>query len=331
MSEGNYEVLSRINIALCVPRRILTPLVEPLILAPESLILVNTSVQDPCKSGELNTTTPLNIIIYAPTATLNLALNTTIRDGVTVVGYVNGGVVVELISEQSTEPLCFHDEHVNKTICYVDVYRTYNITYTYTFGYAVNGSLVTSTSTRSLEYTVRDYGLEALSETCEEGGYFRDIGPLGRACVTIYKSGYTETYENETHIVYTSQYYIDEAWIEKWIRGLKIPRQVDFTIVQNSVNALSGVESTMEIASRHKRLRLNETGVLFAINISLYGTWEITEPLNLSDKVTIYGGIRDDIKCINITRNVRFANVTVNVTVKPPRDWDWGTIRDSEV
>jgi hypothetical protein len=211
------------------------------------------------------------------------------------------------------------------------VYRTYNITYTYTFGYTVNGSLVTSTSTRSLEYTVRDYGLEALSETCEEGGYFRDIGPLGRACVTIYKSGYIETYENETHIVYTSQYYIDEAWIERWIRGLKIPRQVDFTIVQNSVNALSGVESTMEIVSRHKRLRLNETGALFAANISLYGTWEITEPVNLSDRVTICGGIRDDAKCINIIRNVRFANVTVNVAVKPPRDWDWGTIRDSEV
>jgi hypothetical protein len=160
---------------------------------------------------------PLNIITYAPTATLNLALNITIRDSVTVVGYVDGRVGVELISEQSTEPLCFYYEPVNKTICYVDVYRTYNITYTYTFGYAVNGSLVTNTSTRSLEYTVRDYGLEALSETCEEGGYFRDIGPLGRTCVTIYKSGYTETYENETHIVYTSQYYIDEAWIEKWI------------------------------------------------------------------------------------------------------------------
>jgi hypothetical protein len=34
---------------------------------------------------------------------------------------------------------------------------------------------------------------------------------------------------------------------------------------------------------------------------------------------------------INITRNVRFANVTVNVTVKPQRDWDWSTIRDSEI
>jgi hypothetical protein len=211
------------------------------------------------------------------------------------------------------------------------VYRTYNVTYTYTLGYAVNSSLVTSTSTHSLKYTVRDYDLETLSETCREGGYFRDIGPLGRACVTIYKSGYTEVYENETHIVYTSQYYIDEAWIEKWTRGLSIPRQVDFTIVQNGVNALSGVESTMEIASRHNRLRLNETGVLFTTNISLYGTWGITEPVNLSDRVTICGGIRDNAKCINITRNVRFANVTVNVAVKPPRDWDWGTIRDSEV
>ena len=42
---------------------------------------------------------PLNIITYAPTATLNLVLNTAIRDSVTVVGYVNGRVVVELISE----------------------------------------------------------------------------------------------------------------------------------------------------------------------------------------------------------------------------------------
>jgi hypothetical protein len=115
MSEGDYEILSRINITLCVPRKILTPLVEPLILAPESLILVNTSVQDPCKSGELNNTTPLNIITYAPTATLNLTLNTTIRDNITVIGYVNGRVGVEIISEQSTEPLCFHDKHVNKT------------------------------------------------------------------------------------------------------------------------------------------------------------------------------------------------------------------------
>jgi hypothetical protein len=194
----------------------------------------------------------------------------------------------------------------------------YNITYTYVLGYAVNGSLVADAYTYSLEYTVRDYGLETLNETCVEGGYFGGAGPLGRACVAVYKSGYTETYENETHIVYTSQYYIDEAWIERWIRGLKIPRQVDFTIVQNSVNALSGVESTMEIASRYARLRLNETGVLFTTNISLYGIWEITEPLNLSDRVTICGGIRDDIKCINITRNVRFANVTINVTVKPP-------------
>jgi hypothetical protein len=85
----------------------------------------------------------------------------------------------------------------------------------------------------------------------------------------------------------------------------------------------------MEIASRYARLRLNETGVLFAINISLYGTWEITEPVNLSDRVTICGGIRDDIKCINITRNVRFANVTISVAVEPPSDWTWGRIADA--
>ena len=320
MSEGDHEGLSRINITLCVPRRILTPLVEPRILAPESFVLVNTSVQDPCTGEVLNTTTPLNIITYAPTATLNLTLNVATRGNITVVGYVEGEAWAVLVGEQPVE-WCFYYEPVNKTICYVDVYRVYNITYTYILGYTVNSSLVADAYTYNLEYTVRDYGLETLNETCVEGGYFRGIGPLGRACVTIYKSGYTEVYENETHIVYTSQYYLDEAWIERWVRGLRIPRQVDFTIVQNSINALSGVESTMEIASRYARLRLNETGVLFVANISLYGTWKVAESLNLSDKVAICGGVGEDIKCINITRNARFADVTINVSVEPPSEW----------
>ncbi|MCC6004731.1 MAG: hypothetical protein LM590_10355 [Thermofilum sp.] len=328
MSEGDHEGLSRINITLCVPRRVITPLVEPRILAPEPFVLVNTSVQDPCTGEVLNTTTPLNIITYAPTATLNLTLNATTRGNITVVGYVEGEVWTVPVGEQLVE-WCFYYEPANKTICYVDVYRVYNITYTYVLGYAVNGSLVADAYTFSLEYTVRDCGLETLNETCVEGGYFRGIGPLGRACVTTYKSGYTEVYENETHIVYTSQYYLDEAWVERWIRGLRIPRQVVFTVVQSSVNALSGVESTMEVVSRYSRLRLNETGVLFTTNISLYGAWEITEPLNLSDKVAICGGVGEDIKCINITRNVRFANVTISVTVEPPSDWGWGRVADA--
>jgi hypothetical protein len=155
MSEGGYENLSRINITLCVPRRILTPLVEPRILAPEPLVLVNTSVQDPCAGEVLNATTPLNIVTYAPTATLNLTLNTTTRDNITVAGYVEGEVWAAPVSEQPVE-WCFYYEPVNKTICYVDVYRVYNITYTYILGYAVNGSLVADTFTRNLEYTVRD-------------------------------------------------------------------------------------------------------------------------------------------------------------------------------
>jgi len=62
-------------------------------------------------------------------------------------------------------------------------------------------------------------------------------------------------------------------------------------VVQNSVNALSGVWSTMEIVSRHSRLRLNERGVLFAINVSIPGAWGIIEPANLSDTASICGGL----------------------------------------
>jgi len=51
--------------------------------------------------------------------------------------------------------------------------------------------------------------------------------------------------------------------------------------------------------------------------------------LNLSDKVAICGGVGEDIKCINITRNARFAEVTINVSVEPPSEWGWGRIADA--
>jgi len=86
----------------------------------------------------------------------------------------------------------------------------------------------------------------------------------------------------------------------------------------------------MEIVSRYNRLKLNETGDLFTTNISLSGTWRITEPINLSDTVSICE-VSESVKCINITRSVRFANVAINVTVNPPSDWEWGTIVDTEV
>ena len=331
LSERDEENLTRINVSLCVSRSMLVPLIEPLILAPVSVVMVNTTIYDPCTGEEVNTTTPLNIITYAPTATLNLTLNSTTTGLTTIIGYVNGEVGFELIGEEATWPWCFYYEPVNKTICYVDVYKTYNITYTYTFGYTVNSTLIADTYTYSLEYTVRDYGLETLNETCREEGYFRDIGPLGKACITIYKSGYTETFENETHIVYTSHYYLDEAWIEKWVRGFRLPREVEFTVVQNSVNALSGVWSTMEIVSRHSRLRLNETGVLFTTNVSIPGIWGIIEPVDLSDTVSICGGLGGGVKCVNITRSMWFANVIVNISITPLGDWDWGTVVDAEV
>jgi hypothetical protein len=164
--------------------------------------MVNTTIYDPCTGEEVNTSTPLNIITYAPTATLNLTLNTTITELITIIGYANGEVGFELISEEAMGPQCSYYESVNKTVCYVDVYRTYSITYMYTFGYTVDSTLVADTYTYSLEYTVRDLGLETLGETCKEGGYFRGIGPLGKVCVSIYTSGYTETLENETHSVH---------------------------------------------------------------------------------------------------------------------------------
>jgi len=240
MSKSDEENLTKINVSLCVPKGVLVPPIEPFILVPQSFILVNTTTIDPCTGKEIGTTVPENILTYAPTATLNLTLNTAITGLTTIVGYVSGEVVFDLIGEQATWPWCFYYEPANKTICYIDIYRTYNITYTYTFGYAVNDSLVVDTYTYSLEHTVRDYGLETLSKTCRMGGYFRDIGPLGKVCVTIYKAGYAVTFENETHIVYTSHYYLDEAWVERWIRGFKLPREVGFTVVQNSVSALSG-------------------------------------------------------------------------------------------
>ena len=55
------------------------------------------------------------------------------------------------------------------------------------------------------------------------------------------------------------------------------------------------------------------------------------EPVNLSDTVSICGGLGGDVKCVYITRNVRFANVTVNVAVRAPSSWGWGTIVDVKI
>ena len=57
----------------------------------------------------------------------------------------------------------------------------------------------------------------------------------------------------------------------------------------------------------------------------------IIEPVNLSDTVSICGGLGEGVRCANITRSVWFANVTANITITPPGDWGWGTLVDVEV
>jgi len=53
---------------------------------------------------------------------------------------------------------------------------------------------------------------------------------------------------------------------------------------------------------------------MFRVKINTKSELIIITPISFDSLLLIHV----DEKCINITRNVRFANVTINVTVKPP-------------
>lgn len=78
--------------------------------------------------------------------------------------------------------------------------------------------------TDTTKFTARSSG--SYKELCIEDGYYNGTGLYAMACTDIVVEVNNTRMENSTHIVYTTEYYIAEATVATWTRGLRIPSMV---------------------------------------------------------------------------------------------------------
>ena len=69
-------------------------------------------------------------------------------------------------------------------------------------------------------------------------------------------------YENETHIVYETIYYVYYASVSTKTRSLMMPSGIEARVVLNRVEPSTGVLSTMRITLGNETLSVNERGVV---------------------------------------------------------------------
>jgi len=289
------------------------------------------AIHNPCTNTSEEAVVPLNILTYAPTARLNISTRVESVYNLTVWGYANGSVEV-LSRHRVVDENCSYDPGLNKTVCNVTIYNTYIINVNYTLGIVVDNETVLEDYTGYTRFTARSSG--SYRELCIEDGYYNGTGPYARACTDITVKANNTRMENSTHVVYTTEYYIAEATVATWTRGLRIPSMVEASVYLDGFQVLTGFLDTVRLMAGSRVFSVNESGLVEKLVFS-----NITETRlhNITVYISDYIGFTSGIKSpsnekpfggLVFNRTLRMAEITVKAEPVEPGDWDWGSVRD---
>jgi hypothetical protein len=330
-SEGDYEGLAKLNITLCMPHYYLIPPVEARLTSNRTFEETVVSIHNPCTNTSEEAVVPLNILTYAPTARLNISTRMESVYNLTVWGYANGSVDYSLES-QVVDESCGYDPGLNKTVCNVTIYSKYIINVNYTLGIVVGNEAVLEEYTGSTVFTARSSG--SYRELCIEDGYYNGTGPYARACTNLVVESNNTRMENSTHVVYTTEYYIAEATVATWTRGLRIPSMVEASVYLDGFQVLTGFLDTVRLIAGSRVFSVNESGLVEKL---VFSNLTETRLYNITVYISDYIGFTSGIKSpssekpfggVVFNRTLRMAEITVKAKPVEPGDWDWESVRD---
>jgi hypothetical protein len=249
----------------------------------------------------------------------------------TVWGYANGSVKYSL-NTRVVDENCSYDPGLNKTVCNVTIYNKYIINVNYTLGIAVGNETVLEDYTGSTRFTARSSG--GYTMLCIEDGYYNEMGPYARACTDIVVEANNTRIENSTHIVYTTEYYIAEATVATWTRGLRIPSIVEASVYLDGFQVLTGFLDTVKLIAGSRVFSMNESGLVEKL---VFSNLTETRLQNITIYISDYIGFTTGIKSpsnekpfggVIFNRTLRMAEITIKAEPVEPRDWEWGSVKD---
>jgi hypothetical protein len=137
------------------------------------------------------------------------------------------------------------------------------------------------------------------------------------------EAGYTRM-ENSTHIAYTTEYYIAEATVATWTRGLRMPSLVEVSVYLDGFQVLTGFLDTVKLTAGSRVFSMNESGLVEKLVFS-----NITETRlqNLTVYISDYMGFTTGIKSpssekpfrgVAFNRTLRMAEITVKAEPVEP-------------
>ncbi|MFZ8794516.1 MAG: hypothetical protein ACO2O2_11625 [Acidilobaceae archaeon] len=182
--------------------------------------------------------------------------------------------------------------------------------------------------TGTTRLTARSSG--SYRDLCIEDGYYDGTGPYARACTNlVVEADYTRM-ENSTHVVYTTEYYIAEATVATWTRGLRIPSMVEASVYLDRFQVLKGFLDTVRLIAGSRVFSMNESRLVEQLvfsNITETRLHNIT--VYVSDYIGFATGIKSPsnekpFRVLAFNRILRMAEITVKAEPVEPRDRDWG-------
>jgi len=214
----------------------------------------------------------------------------------------------------------------------VTIYSKYIINVNYTLGVVVGNEAILEDYTGSTRFTARSSG--SYRELCIEDGYYNGMGPYASACTDIVvEADYTRV-KNSTHVVYTTEYYLTEATVATWTRGLRISSIVDASVYLDGFQVLTGFLDTVKIMAGSRVFSMNESGLVEKL---IFSNITETRLQNITVYISNYIGFTTGIKSPSIekpfgvlafNRTLRMAEITVKAEPVELQEREWGSVKD---
>jgi len=338
VSQNDVENLTKLSLCFYLPNEgFEVPSIEPAVTANTSYIIKNVTVYKRESFGGLTVLTPvnvtkiINVVTYLPTANISILNSTRYADSVNVTGLATGSLSAERVGEVVCGITTAYFADYSTTGYIIYICSVYNISYSISLGYEVNGSrTVTDRFTGSSMFTARSCITCMDTVASFEGGSYRGFKPLAKAVIeaTSYYVGSETRIVNGTPYLY--EYYYATFGSSYYTKTLRIYRAI-VAINASLGKILTGVLSTMrltiDVNGTKIELPVNASEPILNASISAY-PWEsrkLNAGIYLGDVVTIAGS-----RVINFTRVVRVASMNMSVN-KPSTDlsrYPWGTTID---
>jgi len=338
VSRNNSEGLANLSLCIYLPKGFEVPKVNASLATNTSYVARNVTVYvwDPALRAYVprNKTEIINIVTYLPTASIAIANSTRYVNAYNVTGFATGSLSVERVGETVCGNTTAYFADYNAWGYIVYMCSVYNISYSISLGYEINGSkIVTDSYTGSTVFTASNCGGGASCTSTVasfEGASYKGFKPLAKATIDA-----TSFYAySETKIVngtpYLYEHYYASFKIDTYTRTLRIYK-ADVAISTRLGKVLTGVLSTMRLIidanGSRAVLPINISKPIVNASVSAY-PWEsrgFNASIYLGDVVSIAGS-----RIINFTRTVKVASISMGID-KPSADlsmYPWNTVID---